>query len=197
MKIGKSILGAKSPGPPEDSQASISKAARDAGRLFSWAHRNSGYFSLFPFGCRPGWPGRHPCHRGLPEPTQQAPELAASRWADDRSVLSGWPRRPKKEESLGLPLSRRRTWCPYAAPSLGSPGSAWRSGTPASPRAVLVPQHASRCLESSYERCPKSLYEGPVLLLELLAPFEIYRDIGTSGCRFLLRHDQPRSRFAR
>src|SRR5438067_781521 len=34
MKIRKSILGAKSPGPPEDSQASISKAARDAGRLF-------------------------------------------------------------------------------------------------------------------------------------------------------------------
>src|SRR5438067_12238052 len=96
MKIGKSILGAKSPGPPEDSQASISKAARDAGRLFSWAHRNSGYSSLFPFGCRPGWTGWHPCQRGLPEPTQQAPELAASRWADDRSVLSGWPSAPQK-----------------------------------------------------------------------------------------------------
>ena len=47
-----------------------------------------------------------------------------------------------------------------------------RSGTSA-PRAVFVPQHASRCLEIRDDCRPESLYERPILSLELFAALQV------------------------
>ena len=59
-------------------------------------------------------------------------------------------------------------------------------------RTVFVSKHASWRFKSGNNCWPKSLDEGPVLLLELLTPFRVlYRDVGTGGGRSMVRYNLP------